>query len=868
MTATARIRGAGFALCVAMLTAPSNAAAAPRVTHRATASVRVTYSDPAGSLPTGSLGADPFRAVLPSGRIVTPEGASVVVGMSAMRTAITPDGRFAIATCDGERGANSPSAVDPRITGSYALTVVDLSSMQVVEQYRAAGERFSDGIIAVADPAHRGGTLVLASGGPDGVVYALTLDSSGRLTADAHPSIAIPKPQTPTFPSHPAPFPNDLLAAPNGRLAYVLDEAGNAISSIDLASGTAAGGAIPTGFLPGGAAVAHSTLLVANEGLMRYAPVDPPLVAPPFSLPPANLAQASSLSLVPLSADGDPTDPPAGTVASEIPMDPAPNGFDRFGGAHPEAIATTPDGAYAFVAMAGVDRIATVSLDGTPRVVGGTELRLFDRAPYGTNPSDLALSRDGTRLYVTLAGLDAVAVIDAHDPLHLHRVGLIPTGWFPTALALSDNDRTLIVTNAKGFGHDRALVEEPLTEGDATTVWSTVEKIDLRSVDLGRSTSQTLADTRRTVAVRTNPIVPQTLVAGPSRRIKHVIVIVEEDKSFDSVLGDLAGPAAASGDSTFAAFGAAVTPNLHALARSYGLAANLYSDGVDDAAGHRFLSEGTSSLFADRSAMQGGWPGSRAGENPEDATRSGSIFDALARGHLAGRDYGELLRVSGYDDSAIPDAQTDSASAGPGDTAAPAQTLGALYRLDTPADVKLAGHVDLAYPAWNPLVRDERRAAEFIHDYGALARGKRAPAYAEVVLPDDRASTGRGVPPVAEEVADGDRALGEVVAAITRFSSWPSTAVFVLPASSANARDHVDAFRGYAVVISPYARRRYIGRRHLSTVSVVKTAEELLGLPPLALDDLLASDMADFFTTRPLPGRYTAIPVPTQPAAP
>ena len=157
---------------------------------------------------------------------------------------------------------------------------------------------------------------------------------------------------------------------------------------------------------------------------------------------------------------------PAGPAES-LRMDPTPDGLRLVGGAHPTAIVTTANADYAFVAMTNVDRIATVALGATPHVVGGTELRLFDRGPYGTQPTALALSRDASRLYVALTGLDAVAVIDARDPLHLHRLGLIPTGWSPSALALSADDRTLYVANQNGLGHDAGFVGDPLTGADA-----------------------------------------------------------------------------------------------------------------------------------------------------------------------------------------------------------------------------------------------------------------------------------------------------------------------------------------------------------------------------------------------------------------
>ncbi|MBD5632949.1 MAG: hypothetical protein IAI49_00600, partial [Candidatus Eremiobacteraeota bacterium] len=93
---------------------------------------------------------------------------------------------------------------------------------------------------------------------------------------------------------------------------------------------------------------------------------------------------------------------------------------------------------------------------------------------------------------------------------------------------------------------------------------------------------------------------------------------------------------------------------------------------------------------------------------------------------------------------------------------------------------------------------------------------------------------------------------------------WKQTAIIIMPADAQSTRDHVDEHRSYAIVVSPYAKRHYIGMRHLSTVSVLKTEEELLGLPALALGDELATDMSDFFTTTRTLGPYAHLDVPTQ----
>ncbi len=868
------VAAVAFALAAAgaMDTVASSATPARRV-----AAAPVTYSAAAGTQPAGQLGSDPFGAVLPSGRVVTPAGENVVVGMNALRTAITPDGRFAIVSCDDEREGRVRSAIDPRITGGYALTVVDTARMAVVEQYRDPKESFFAGIIAIADPAHAGRTLVLAAGGGANAVFAFGLDASGHLTPDDHHTIAVPGPADPAFADQGHSFPATLVPSPNGARVYVVDELGNAVSTIDTSTRTLIAGSSPVGFFPLGATISGDRLLVLNEGLMRYDRLTAPVAVPPFRVPPRDLSRASSLSFVLLGQSGAAPDLVPGALPFAMPplaMDPAPDGLNVVGGAHPVAVVTTPANDYAFVAMANVDRIAAVALGTSPRVVGGTELRLFDRAPYGTQPSDLAITHDGARLYVTLAGLDAVAVIDARDPIHLHRIGLIPTGWYPTAITLADGDRTLYVTNTKGFGHDRGFSGDPETGADSNAVWSTLEKIDLQSVRLAQTTPKTLADTRRISPVRADPIVPQTLAAGPSKRIKHVVVILEENKTYDSMLGDLTtatGAPHGPGEPRFTAYGADVTPNLHALARRFALAGNVFADAEESDMGHQFAAGGIASLYGERtqSVKADRRPLVNKNEDPEDYPRAGYIFHNLARRHATFRDYGDLVRLAGYDEGAAKTATDDDpAFVNVGDTQAPTQGLGGRYSLGVPAPAVLAGHVDLNYPGWNLRIRDERRAHEFIRDFSALARANRVPAYTYIWLPADHTGRGADIPPPTEEVADGDRALGTIVAYLSHLPTWSSTAIFIMPDDSQGTRDHVDEYRTYTLVVSPYARAGYVGRNHLSTVSVLKTTEELLGLPPLSLGDLLATDMSAYFTAKPNVQPYTAIPVPAQTGSP
>jgi hypothetical protein len=536
---------------------------------------------------------------------------------------------------------------------------------------------------------------------------------------------------------------------------------------------------------------------------------------------------------------------------------------------------------YAFVAMSNVDRVATVSLGAEPRAEGGTELRLYDRGPYGTQPDALALSPTGKRLYVALAGIDAIAVLDTSDPLHPHRLGLIPTGWYPSALALSPDGRFLYVANAKGFGEDRGFTGDQAgyvdskgrvesVAADSNAIWSTLEKIDLLRVDVRHTTSLALSYLRAVKPAAPDAIVPQRFSSDGSTRIKHVVVLLEENKTYDSMLGDLTDAAGAPygpGRPDYVAFDQSVTPNLHALARTYALAGNFYADAEESDAGHQFFGAGIASVFTEKTLLvkEDRRPLVNKNEDPEDYPRAGYIFNSLADRGLGYRDYGDFVRVSGYDEGKAVDPKTDDPNfLGPEETTAPTKGLGGRYSLDVPAPAALAGHVDLNYPGWNLRIRDVRRAAEFVRDFDPLVKADQMPAFTYVWLPADHGGAGKDIPPLPEEVADGDRALGRIVDYLTHIPQWSSTAIFILPDDAQSTRDHVSEHRSYAVVVSPYAKRHFIGARHLSTVSVLKTEEEILGLPALSLGDALATDMADYFTPVPAFEPYEHVDAATQ----
>jgi DNA-binding beta-propeller fold protein YncE len=808
--------------------------------------------------------------ILPNGRIVAPVGKSVVVGMNALGVAVTPNGKYAIVTNDDEREQNALSTLVPPARGGYSLAVVNTSSMAVTDVYRGANDTFFLGVAALKDPAAPNATLVLAAGGPSNTLHFLHVDSLGKLHEDSAP-LALPAPDNAQYANQNHVYPGWIALAPDHRVAYVVNNLANNVTAIDLRTRTAMHSA-PVGYFPWAAAVSGKRLYVTDPGLMQYGTLSQPVRYPQFTNVPFAPDYASAMSMVPLTANGDVMT--QGIVATH--MDVAPDGVQNVGGAHPSAIAISKNGRYAYVCMTNVDRVAIVDLQESsagsgPRVVGGLQLRLFDKAPYGTQPDAIVRSPDGKRLYVALAGMNAVAVLDSSNPAKLHRLGLIPTGWYPTALATSPTGRYLYVANAKGMGQEPGFKGAP--GADSNAIWATLQRVDMHKLPLQKTTLSALRYLRVAQRPVANALVPPLRSLQRSSVIKHVVFILEENKTYDSMLGDLTdaqGHTYGAGDPSLVSFGANVTPNLHALARDYGLATNFYADAEESDAGHQYAAGGIATAYTEKTLLEKGGrrPLVNKNEDPEDYPRDGYIFNAAQRAGLSYRDYGDLVRLSGYDEgSDVHPVADDPGFRGAADDSAPTSGLGGLYSLNVPAAAALNGHIDLNYPGWNLRIRDVRRAKEFIRDFTDLEQHNAVPDFTYIWLPDDHGGAGPDIPPLAEEVADGDRALGMIVDFLTHQPTWSSTAIFITPDDAQSSRDHVSEHRSYAIVVSPYAKHHYIGSAHLSTVSIVKTEEELLGLPPLSLGDLLATDMSGFFQQTADMTPFTALPVPTQTAS-
>ncbi len=747
--------------------------------------------------------------------------------------------------------------------------------------------------VAVKPGAAAGTYTVYAAGGPNDVIDVFALDATGTLTLQKTIPVTVPDPN----PTAATVKPNSGLAAPGGlwlsndgsRLFFV-DNNGFTVSQIDTTTNTEVGTPVPVGFFPFGVVQSSdgSKLYVSNWGVAdrtfntaytsSYDPASHAGDGSPFiggvdgnlfANPQTDPARSSSLSV--LNVDGT-TLAPAGSVSLGLPID----GIEIVGGTHPSALALAGHGPQAalYVADANEDRIAVVDTKndrlvgkfGAPSILdshgsgGDADQGVAEEgAPrdeaLGATPNGLAVSPDQTRLYVAEAGLNAVAVFDVSRPFEPRFLGRIPTGWYPTAVTVSNDGAFLYVINAKGFGNPHNFQGAVPGSPDVNLVFGTAQKIDLASLDLRASTSQVERNTFRRAEND-----GRDAFNTASDHIKHVIFILRENKSYDSYFGDDAvlNARGARGNPAYAAQFGGFVPNTKRLAETFAIGDNAYADSEESDAGHFFALAGQSTDYQQKTLLTRRTRPfiNTKNEDPEDYPLRGFLFNNFARGGKSFRDYGDLIRVSGYDDYAHPNACSDDPYPGcdpatePRNTTAPTVGLGGLYTEATPALAVLEGHIDPVYPGWNIRITDQRRANEFIKDYGALIDAGKAPAFTFVWLPNDHTGAAGDKTP-QEEVADNDLALGRIVEFVSHSAIWKSSAIFVTADDAQGSADHVSAHRTYTLVVSPWAKRGTVVKRLSSTVSVPKTIEEIFGLPAMSVGDLVANDLSDYFTDTP-----------------
>ena len=473
---------------------------------------------------------------------------------------------------------------------------------------------------------------------------------------------------------------------------------------------------------------------------------------------------------------------------------------------------------------------------------------------------------------------DAVAVVD----VAARKVtGYVPTGWYPTAVAIGPKDGRIYTLAAKGLGSRYApgvggYLPEPggsLPTGaavptgvyyDAENMPGLLTRFAVPSpAALAAYTRMAVADLQHAAGLDRRPAhSPIPAVAGGSSPIDHVIYIVRENRTFDQVFGDLALKRKDVNADPAMQLLAAATPNAHAVSDRYAISDSFFSDGEASIQGHWWTSSAASNDYIEKSWRQYYSPRGRPADSAEVPVTSApgcSVFQRLAAFQTTHptftfRNYGELVGLI-EPTSSVGEPQANlcggAGPAGPGS--------------NTVSDPNYSSEIDL--------VPDDRtRTAEFLKDSGLTLEGKDAGNgnslrnFNYLIMSEDHTTGLGGVQTPRSQVAQNDAAVGQLIGALSRSKYWSSTAVVVTEDDSQDGIDHVDGHRNVLLVASPYAKQRsadsclggYIGHVHYDQASVLRSVELMLGVPPISAYDAGATPLYDLFQAKDSAAQLTA----------
>jgi DNA-binding beta-propeller fold protein YncE len=510
---------------------------------------------------------------------------------------------------------------------------------------------------------------------------------------------------------------------------------------------------------------------------------------------------------------------------------------------HPNDLALTADGRL-FVSCGNTNNVISFDLETRGRLEV-VNTALGPKAPAGSTPNSLALSPDGEMLYVANADNNSVAVIEIEERGKGRPLGFLPTGWYPTFVTTSADGKRIIVASGKGNGTGPSRVKRPIDPiapaagsfqhhgNQLNGLVSFVDAPDAKR--LAEYTKQVYDNARyrdsllETSGAAGNTVIPATV--GQPSPITHVLFIMKENRTYDQVFGDLKQ---GNGDPSLTLFGRDVTPNQHALAEQFVLLDNLYCSGEVSQDGQPWTTSAYATEFTQRA-----W------------TLSYSKHGALVTGGGVSDQstpyIWELARQKGLSVKTF----------GMGNRRGVAEVRSTRFE-QRAADPQVEQRPAAAEAQ---RTRDFTRADRFVEEFRDMDRDGTVPNFMFMSLGENHTSgTTPGAYTPKAQVASNDVAVGKIVEAITKSKVWPSFAIFIIEDDAQNGPDHVDSHRTAGLVISPYVKRKAVDSDMYSTVSMLRTVELLLGLPPMTQHDAAAAPMVGSFMARPDLSGFTALP--------
>ena len=539
-----------------------------------------------------------------------------------------------------------------------------------------------------------------------------------------------------------------------------------------------------------------------------------------------------------------------------------PFGEKSNGGSSPSGVVATAD--RVFVSNAVNDSISIIDAK-TNKVEVEVPIRIPGlESLRGILPIGLAYYEGTGWLLVAEAGINAVGVIDTRQK---RVIGHLPAAWFPTRVAI-DHD-TVFVTNARGHGRG------PNARGDVPASQSRQGTVSVfpmpRAADLAAQTA---------FVMQANGFKP--LVDGQDRPglpdVKHVVMIVKENRTYDEVFGDipdtLADPAIARLGTRGYADGRNkrlsikdinVTPNHHAIARQWGISDNFYADSDVSVDGHHWLVGSYPNVWTESSLVASSsdqkkdfrlgdapgrllFAGSDSSLHPEEQLENGAIWHHLERHGVSFYNFGEGFELAGIDEGKD------------------LEPTGGRFLTNVPMPDPLYRNTSRNYPGFNMNIPDQFRATNLINEMEEKwgKTDAELPRFLFIHLPNDHMADERpedGYPYRESFVADNDYALGRILEYLSKSKWWKDMAVFITEDDAQGGVDHVDAQRTVMMCAGPWCKKNYVSHVNTSFPGLLKTVFRILKLPPLNLFDAAATDLTDMLASQPDPIGYKLLDV-------
>jgi YVTN family beta-propeller protein len=815
--------------------------------------------------------------VVSDGAVISPAGTQVDLGIRVRAKAIALNPNLGTHTAAVLTMGTSAS------DGNGAVEVFDTTTGAVLQNYIPFGYDTSGSYSGIAYSAD--GKYLAFSQDSSNVTLA-TVDKAGLLSDDAQtyvppdnsfiecfPNSPVGEYERPcgTFYSPSTSYPGGVAISNDDKSAYALLNQNDTLTQIDLAATPPVQiSQIRVGNAPHSILInsAGTTAYVSNEGGRAATEADfqiysagTPIVADGF----VAATITGTVSVVDLASM---------TVTATISTGLHPTGMAFYNGAL--LVANTYSDTISVINTATNTVTRTIDL-GLPIGVPGS-----GEAAYGAAPDSIAVDAKNAVAYVALYNANAVAVVNLSKGATAPVEGFIPVAYAPSSVVFDKPANVLIVANDKGIGTRNSFecdwgVCDFNTHQDNGTL-SIIPVPD--SATLATMTTQVTQNNHWDLAQNINsagggnphakPVAIPAKIGDPSL-IKHVFLIIRENRTYDQMLGDVA---AGNGDPSLAVFGdgsaaggTPITPNAHNLVTRFPLLDNFYDPARQSADGHNWILQSMAPYADDIQSPD--WVRSYA-SNGGDALAyqsKGFVFSEAAAAGLTVKNFGEYLENNTY---LQPDGSTSEPSwsqfyadsqcfeGGPG--CAPPGTPGetTLYYQNTiiaetsiPA---LSQHTIVNFPYFDLNIPDQFRVDLWVQDFNKDVANGTVPALSMLWIMCDHT----GGPPVGQaEQADNDLAVGRIIDYISHSSVWSSSAIFIEEDDAQNGVDHVDGHRSPGYIVSPYAvQYGPTDSVYYSNVSMTRTIEQILGLPPMNQYDLVASPMRTDFTNNPPPANF------------